>query len=69
VLRFLKEEEVKSLNDLSDNQYQALINYLQLNKDFNPDDFDVDFAIDVEQENQSLFPESDEMEDFDDVSY
>jgi hypothetical protein len=42
---------------------------LQLNKDFNPDDFDVDFAIDVEQENQSLFPESDEMEDFDDVSY
>jgi len=69
VLRFLKEEEVKSLNDLSDNQYQALINYLQLNKDFNPDDFDVDFAIDVEQENQSLFPESDEMEDFDDVSF
>ena len=69
VLRFLKEEGVKSLNDLSDNQYQALINYLQLNKDFNPDDFDVDFAIDVEQENQSLFPESDEMEDFDDVSY
>lgn len=69
VLRFLKEEEVKSLNDLSDNQYQALISYLQMNKDFNPDDFDVDFAIDVEQENQSLFPESDEMEDFDDVSY
>lgn len=69
VLRFLKEEGVKSLNDLSDNQYQALISYLQMNKDFNPDDFDVDFAIDVEQENQSLFPESDEMEDFDDVSY
>lgn len=69
VLRFLKDEGVKSLNDLSDNQYQALINYLQLNKDFNPDDFDVDFAIDVEQENQSLFPESDEMEDFDDVPF
>src|SRR5690554_4927470 len=69
VLRFLKEEGVKSLNDLSDNQYQALISYLQLNKDSNPDDFDVDFAIDVEQENQSLFPESDEMEDFDDVPF
>ena len=68
VLRFLKDEGVKSLNDLSDNQYQALISYLQMNK-INPDDFDVDFAIDVEQENQSLFPESDEMEDFDDVPF
>lgn len=68
VLRFLKDEGIKSLNDLSDNQYQALISYLQMNK-INPDDFDVDFAIDVEQENQSLFPESDEMEDFDDVPF
>lgn len=68
VLRFLKDEGVKSLNDLSDNQHQALISYLQMNK-INPDDFDVDFAIDVEQENQSLFPESDEMEDFDDVPF
>src|SRR5690606_16194008 len=49
VLRILKDEGVKNLNALSDNQYQALISYVQMNK-INPDDFDVDFAIDVEQE-------------------